>query len=393
MTRRSLLVALSIAHFAGHVTNSLLSALLPFIRDAFLLSNTQAGFAVTAYAIASGVTNAPFGLLADRVGARRVIIGGLVASGLASIAIGLSGSYPLLLLGLLAMGIASGTYHAPASALIAETFTFARRGVALGTHTTAGHLAFFAAPLVAGTLAVAGTWRLPYIAFAVAPIACAFLVLRIAPPGTRSTAKHEWLATFSDVGRVARSIGSLVSISIVAQVFVSSALAFLTLYLVDARGVSPALAAALYGVPQLAGLFSAPLSGILSDRFGRPAVLLGALVLAGPAVWLLVTLPVELAVIPLLLVGASLSFRATATEVLIIDNTPVTRRSTMLGTYYLVNQPVGGIAAPIFGAVADASGIGNAFLWLAYVSIGMSVVALVVAAMGGARRRALPSTG
>ena len=392
MTRR-LLAALSIAHFAGHVSTSLLSALLPFIRDTFALSNTQAGFAVTAYTIASGITNAPFGLLADRIGARRVIIGGLVVVGLASVGVGLAGSYPLLLLGLVVMGIAAGTYHAPASALIAETFSFERRGVALGTHTTAGHLAFFAAPLVAGTLAFAGTWRLPYVLFAVAPIACALIVLRIAPEGARTTERHQWLATFTDIGRVARSIGSLVSISIVAQVIVSSALAFLTLYLVDARGVSPAVAAALYGVPQLAGLFSAPLSGVLSDRFGRPAVLLGALVLAGPAVWLLVAMPIELAIIPLLLVGASLSFRATATEVLIIDNTPVARRSTVLGTYYLGHQPVGGIAAPIFGATADAAGIGNAFIGLAFVSIALSIVALAVAAMGGARRRALPSTG
>src|SRR5581483_11555897 len=268
LVTRRLLAGLSVAHFAQHVTNGLLSALLPFIRDAFLLSNTQAGLAVTAYTIASGVTNAPLGVLADRVGARRVIVGGLVLVGLSSIAIGLAGSYLLLLAGLLIMGVASGTYHAPASALIAETFSFARRGVALGTHTTAGHLAFFAAPLLAGILAANGSWRVPYIAFAIAPLACAFLVLRVAPPGVRATERHEWLATFTDVGRVARTVGSLVSISILAQVLLSSALAFLTLYLVDARGVSPAIAAALFGVPQLAGLVAAPLSGILSDRFG-----------------------------------------------------------------------------------------------------------------------------
>jgi len=393
MTRRTLLVGLSVAHFAGHVVNSLLSALLPFIRDSFALSNTQVGFAVTSYTIASGVMNAPFGLAADRVGARAVIVGGLVLMAASSVAIGLAPSYVWLLLALVVMGIASASYHAPASALIAETFSFARRGVALGTHTTAGHLAFFAAPLAAGALAVAGTWRFPYLTFALAPLLCAFFILRIAPVGERSTEKHEWLATFSDIGRVARSIGSLVSISILAQVIVSSAFSFLTIYLVDARGVSPAVAAAMYGVPQLAGLVAAPTSGMLSDRFGRPAVLLAALVLAGPAVWLLVTLPIELAIIPLLLIGASQSFRATATEVLIIDNTPSTRRSTMLGTYYLVNQPVGGIFAPIFGAISDASGIAAAFAGLAFVSIAMSVVALVVAATGGARRRALPSTG
>lgn len=392
MSRRTLLTGLSLAHFAQHVTNSLLSALLPFIRDAFVLSNTQAGFAVTAYTVASGVTNAPLGFLADRVGARRVIVGGLVLVGLASAAIGLAPSYWWLLAALVVMGIASGTYHAPASALIAETFPFARRGVALGAHTTFGHLAFFAAPLAAGILALTGSWRFPYVTFALAPLACAVLLLRIAPPGARTAERHAWLATFTDIGRVARSVGSLVSISIVAQVLLSSALAFLTLYLVDARGLSPAVAAALFGVPQLAGIVAAPLSGILSDRFGRPAVLLGALVASGPAAWLFVAMPVELAIVPLLLVGATMSFRATATEVLIIDSTPPARRSTVLGSYYLVNQPVGGIAAPVFGAVADAAGIDAAFSWLVVAFIALSLVALVTAAMGGARRRSVPTT-
>ena len=393
MRQRNLLAAFSVAHFAHHVTNSLLSALLPFmVSDGLVTSNTLAGFAVTSSAVASGLTNPPLGVLADRVGARRVIVGGLFLIAFASVAIGLSGTYWMLLVGLLIMGIASGTYHAPASALIAEVFPFARRGVALGTHTTAGHLAFFAAPLLAGALAATGTWRTPYIVFAIAPVLCGILLLRVAPAGARSTERHEWLATFSDIGRVARAIGPLVTLSILAQMLISSALAFLALYLVD-RGVSPAVAAGLFGVPQLAGLVAAPMSGVLSDRFGRPAILMGALIASGPALWLLTVTPIELVVIPLLLIGACLSFRATTTEVLIIDNTPVARRSTVLGTYYLINQPVGGIAAPIFGAIADAAGMSTAFTWLAYAFLAFSAMAIVVAATGAARIRAASSPG
>jgi len=388
LTRRALLVAFSVAHFAHHVTNSLLSALLPFIRDAFALSYTDAGFAVTAYTIASGVTNAPLGVLADRIGARRVIVWGLVLIGLSSVAIGLSSEYWQLLAFLVVMGIASGTYHAPASALIAEMFS-SRRGMAMGTHTTAGHLSFFAAPLVAGTLAAAGTWRTPYIAFAIAPIACAVLLWRVAPMATRSTGRHGWLATVGDIGAVARRVGALVSLSILFQIVLSAAMAFLSLYLVDARGISPGVAAALFGVPQLAGLVGAPMAGTLSDRFGRRIVLLLGLALMGPAAWALTAVPNELVFLPLLLIGVSLSIRATTTEVLIVDNTPPERRSTVLGTYYLVNQPVGGIAAPIFGGIAGAIGIGVAYSWLAVAFLVLSAIALLAAfPTGRALRRA-----
>lgn len=378
MTRRVVLAAFSVAHFAHHVTNSLLSALLPFIRDAFGLSYTDAGFAVTAYTIASGVTNAPLGVVADRVGARRVIVWGLVLIGLSSVAIGLAGEYWQLLAFLIVMGIASGTYHAPASALIAELFS-SRRGMAMGTHTTAGHLSFFVAPLLAGIVAATGSWRTPYIAFAIAPIVCAVLLWRVAPMGTRSPGRHGWLATVSDIGAVAKRVGALVSLSILFQVVISAAMAFLSLYLVDARGISPGVAAALFGVPQLAGLIGAPMAGTLSDRFGRRIVLLLGLALMGPAAFALTVVPNELVFLPLLVIGISFSIRATTTEVLIVDNTPAERRSTVLGTYYLVNQPVGGVAAPVFGAVAGASGIGVAYGWLAAVFLALSAVALVAA--------------
>jgi MHS family alpha-ketoglutarate permease-like MFS transporter len=48
----------------------------------------------------------------------------------------------------------------------------------------------------------------------------------------------------------------------------------MTLYLVDVRGIDPAWAAVLFGVPQLVGLAGSPLAGWLSDRIGRKPLLI-----------------------------------------------------------------------------------------------------------------------
>jgi hypothetical protein len=56
-----------------------------------------------------------------------------------------------------------------------------------------------------------------------------------------------------------------------------------------------------------------------------------------------------------------------------------------------VNQPVGGIAAPVFGLVADTIGIGSAFSWLAMLFIAFSVLAVIATATGAARIRATSS--
>src|SRR5207237_3330723 len=111
-----------------------------------------------------------------------VSVGGLFLLGAASVALATAGSYWQLLALLIVLGIVSGSYHGPAAALIARTFSPRVRGTAMGIHITGGHLSFFAAPAVAGILATAtGTWRTPYIWFAVAPRIFGELLWRVAP--------------------------------------------------------------------------------------------------------------------------------------------------------------------------------------------------------------------
>ncbi|MEK7285293.1 MAG: MFS transporter, partial [Chloroflexota bacterium] len=164
---RAVIAGFSVAHFTHHVSNSLLNPLLPLIRDTFALSYAEAGIAVSAFSLSLGISNAPMGVLADRFGARVVLVAGLVLMGVASVALALAAAYWQLLVLLVAMGVISGTYHAPAASLIARTFNERVRGAAMGLHTTGGHMSFFAAPLVAGYVAAAtGTWRAPYLLFA-----------------------------------------------------------------------------------------------------------------------------------------------------------------------------------------------------------------------------------
>ena len=90
---RVILTGFTTAHFSHHVSNSLLNPLLPFIRDAFGLSYGQSGWLVSAFAMSLGLSNAPIGYLADRFGARLVVVVGLFLTAAISIAVGMAGSY------------------------------------------------------------------------------------------------------------------------------------------------------------------------------------------------------------------------------------------------------------------------------------------------------------
>lgn len=375
-----LLGTITAAHFSHHVANSLLNPLLPLIRNAFGLSYAESGFAVSAFSIAAGLANAPWGVLADRVGSRVVIVGGLFLMGAASLALATAGTYWQLLALLVVLGIVSGSYHGPAAALIARSFSPRVRGTAMGIHITGGHLSFFAAPALAGVLATAtGTWRTPYIWFAAAPIIFGALLWFVAPRvHERAAPTGDRFAAFREIRQVFRDVGPVVSLSIAFQFGIAALLAFLALYLVDARGLSPALAAVFFGVPQLVGVIGAPLGGFLSDRFGRRRVMLGGLALMGPAVYAVTVVPNEGLVVALVIFGLLWSMRSTVTETLVMDSAPPGRRATVLGGYYLLNAHVGGIGAPLFGFLAEAIGLGPAFTWIGIAFVAMSAVALLV---------------
>jgi MFS family permease len=169
-----------------------------------------------------------------------------------------------------------------------------------------------------------------------------------------------------------------VLLSIAFQTLYAAIIAFMALYLVDAHGIAPPQAAILVGAPQLIGLLGSPLAGYLSDRIGRRTVILMGLATAGPALYALTIVPLAALPLALLGVGITSALRQTVTEVLVMDSAPPERRATVMGSYYMLFQPLGGIAAPVLGVAAEALGIGSAFtgvtLALAALSIGIVLV-------------------
>src|SRR2546428_144050 len=94
----STLGAFMFAHFTHHVSNSMLTPLLPVIRSGLDLTYTQSGLLVSAFTISQGLSQLPVGALADRFASRTVIAIGLIATALCMVLMGLAGEYWQLLL-------------------------------------------------------------------------------------------------------------------------------------------------------------------------------------------------------------------------------------------------------------------------------------------------------
>src|SRR5271154_3922611 len=79
------LLAISVAHWVSHFHMFVLPMLFPFLKAKLGVGYIDLGFALTVFAVISGLTQAPIGYLADHIGARKILLMGLAFGGCALI--------------------------------------------------------------------------------------------------------------------------------------------------------------------------------------------------------------------------------------------------------------------------------------------------------------------
>ncbi|MEU9125293.1 MFS transporter [Streptomyces sp. NPDC048506] len=130
-----------------------------------------------------------FGTLADRIGARPVLLGGLIGFALASAAFVVADNTGLLWLARLGQGAAASAFSPSASALVARLNPQARHGRAFGSYGFYKGLGYTAGPVLGGVVVYAGGLALLFAVMAVlaaAVAAWAAVAVPVVPPLPRT---------------------------------------------------------------------------------------------------------------------------------------------------------------------------------------------------------------
>jgi MFS family permease len=210
-----------------------------------------------------------FGTLADRIGARPVLLGGLVAFAAASALYAIVDHSDWLWLARLGQGAAASAFSPAASSLVARLNPAVKRGAAFGSYGFYKNLGYTAGPLLGGALVAAAGLRLLFLVLTVLAIAVAVWV-QLAVPAAPPLPKQR--QTLLDLARRLSEAWFLLPTASLAAA--TAALAVGVGYLpVSGRldGLGPVATGAAVSLLALAAAFTQPVVGRVLDRGRLPA--------------------------------------------------------------------------------------------------------------------------
>lgn len=341
--------ALSGGHLAVDFASGSVPALIPFMTDRFHLGYALAAMLLLAATASSSLVQPLFGLLSDRRGALWLIPGGtmLAAVGVGGAAI--SPAYPLVLVLVLAGGLGVAAFH-PEGAKFAAYASGRKRASGMSYFNSGGNVGYALGAFATGQLVV---WLgLVGGLLAMVPVLLASLGLARVVPHLSGLNPETGDAAY-DRGDDRRAAMVLVGVVIALRsVAWFTLLAFVPLWVVS-LGHSKAEGNRLLFLMLLAGAVGTLLLGAVADRIGLRATLVITQALISPLVLVFLYVGGVPGVLALMLVGVCVV--GTFGVTMVLSQLYLPRHVGMAsGLSIGLAMGIGGVAAVVLGAVADA---------------------------------------
>ena len=188
---RLALLAASLGFFIVCLDVTVVNVALERIREAFSTSATELEWVLNGYTLAFACLLLGAGALGDRVGARRVFIGGFALFTLASVACGFATGAALLITARVAQGVGAALCVPSSLSLLNASFPDPRaRAKAVSIWAGTAALALGAGPVVGGALVDCFGWRSIFLINLPLGLAGIWLTLAYAPDTVRHAGRR-----------------------------------------------------------------------------------------------------------------------------------------------------------------------------------------------------------
>lgn len=347
----------------------------PSLAKALNIKPQNLGLLVTSFTLPSLVLGPVIGVLADRIGRKKIVVPSLILFGVAGTACGFARDFNLLLFLRLLQGIGAASLLSLSTTLIGDLYTGGRRISAMGYNASISSVGTATYPTIGGALATLG-WFYPFMLPVVA-IPVGFLVLfalkNPEPKGDRNL--KEYLRNAAKVLKNKKLFG----------LFIASAANFVLLYgayvtyfpqlISDTFKAPPSLIGILLSSVSVAIIISSSQLGRLARRFPATHLIQASFILYALAMMAVPLMPtIWFLLIPTTIFGMGLGLGFPSIQTLLADLSPKEYLATILsvnGTFFGLGQTLGPV---LMGVAFGFGGINSVF----YAGVGFAILIFFV---------------
>lgn len=334
---------------------SLISPVLPELRQAFGVSDTRVGLVVTAFSFPGIFLTPVIGVVADRIGRKRVLVPLLLVFGVSGVGIAFVSKFTVVLALRVCQGIGATALIMLAVTLLGDLYEGAQLDAVVGVN---GSMIGFGAaffPLVGGILAEFG-WEVPFLFYGIGVVVGVIAVVVIQePPRGEAMEVETYLRRLVTIARMPRILAVFGALFTIAFVFYGGIITALPLLLNDEFGLSPGQIGSILAVVSMTESTIASQYGRVAQfRTGSELVALGFVAYGLGFLLLWSTSSVAVIVGALLLFGVGFGVTFPSVDVTLITDTSEELRAGVMGmrtSMLRVGQTFGPIA---FTGVAGA---------------------------------------
>jgi len=346
-------------------------ALVPDLQTEFSIDFTTTGLLLTVLWASYALGHVPGGALGDRLGEGVVLVISGVVSTIAVLLVATAPTLGLLFMATILFGLATALYGPTRFTILTDLYS-KEAGSAVGLTMAAGSIGNAAFPALAAFIAGALSWRFGFgiflPMFAIVTIALWFLVPD--RTSTESKSNNEFsLDLLREVSRgiTVKNVPVVVGVQITLSFMIQGFSSFYPAYLIEAKRLSPELAATLFGGFFLLGAIIQPVMGALMNRIGVRATIIGCL---SACVSALALLPFVDSLVMLVTVTGLFAFwngAPVVTQTYIADTLPSDMQGTGFGMLKAGWMLIGATAPGLIGLMADIGRFDEAFMLLAAI--------------------------
>lgn len=357
-------------HFLSHLYLLSLPPLFPLLRAEFGWNSTELGLAVSAMSL-GGLLQPIVGSIVDRIGAKHLLVVGLMLTSTAVGLIGIANSFTVVIVFSLLSGLGQSVFHPANYAMIDAAASNRMKGKCFSSHVLSGYLGFAAAPLLVGSIGLLSGWRTAlFVVGAFGPLFALLILTTVEPVylrqltnGTGGTTDVPWRDHLRTFMRPATIV--LFSMFLIITVADKGIQSFTGLFFLEDLGLSEAVGNTALTVFFAAVSCGIVVGGVVADRRSPRAVIGGCLMFASLVLAAGILLRAELvqttAIALYVVVGGCYGLALPSRDRLVNAVAPAGSTGRTFG-FVFAGISLGGVIGPaMIGALIDATTVTTGF--------------------------------